>query len=68
MMGNMLTHKGYVMAKSKAYKEDDVVESYGDLYTVHSHTDVKELLAYDNGGELCTVQVKSISRHWVLAA
>ena len=55
------------MANYKVYKSDDIVEAHNNLYTVHSHTDKKELLGRDHrDGELCMVEIKSITRHWSL--
>ncbi len=54
------------MAKNKVYQSGDIVEFYSDLYTVHSHTDEKELLGRDSNGELCIIDVKKITKHWTL--
>jgi hypothetical protein len=55
------------MANGKEYKSDDVVEAHKIFYTVHSHTDNKELLgrAHHNG-ELYMVKLRDITRHWTL--
>lgn len=55
------------MEKNKIYKSDDIVEANKKFYTVHSHTDEKELLGREHrGGELHMVKVKDITRHWSL--
>ncbi len=53
------------MANDKVYKADDIVEAHNKFYTVHSHTDKKELLGRDHrDGELCMVMVRDVTRHW----
>ncbi|APD92147.1 hypothetical protein BM525_19895 (plasmid) [Alteromonas mediterranea] len=55
------------MGNDKVYKPDDIVEAHKNFYTVHSHTDKKELLGRDHrDGQLFTVELKNITRHWTL--